>query len=427
MGGKLAACFGILLIIGMPIGFTLLGVSLFFFIFTEGIPMETLIQRVISGTQSFPLLAIPLFILTGELMNQSGITKRIMDFAHALTGHLTGGLAQVNVIASTMMSGLGGSANADAAMTSRLLVPQMVQRGYSVGFAAALTAASSLIAPMIPPSIGLIIYGFVTNTSINKLFIGGIVPGLLMGATLMITVYLISKKRGYVGESKERPSLKVVVSLGMKALPAFLLPLIIIVGIRFGVFTTSEAAGVAALVALLVGIFAYRELTWAGFIESIRSTTIVTSAIMLILAASSAFSWVLGYEKIPQAFAEGLLGVSSNTHVTLFLIFVFLMIVGLFLEGTAAIILLGPMFLPVINQLGIDPIHFGVAMVLTLTIGGITPPVGTIMYTTCLVTGVNVSKFTREIIPFLVTLIIVNLIVFFIPETVTFLVNLIGD
>lgn len=419
MGFKLTAAFAILLVIGLPVGLVLLGVSLVFFFSIQDMPMEIIVQRVISGTQSFPLLAIPLFILAGELMNNSGIMKRVLNLAHSMTAHMTGGLAQVNVVLNTIIGGVGGSANGDAAMISRMLVPEMVKKGYPASFSAALTAAGSLMAPMIPPGIGLIIYGFVTNTSIDRLFIGGIVPGIMMGIGLMCTVYFISKKRGYGRETERRASFKTILTNLWYASPALVLPIVIIVGIRFGVFTPTESAAVAALVAIVISLLFYRELTWAGFVDSLRNTAITTSAIMLILAASSAFSWVFGYEGIPQMIAEWLISISDNKYIILLLIFVFLMVIGLFIEGTAAIILLGPIFLPIVTSVGIDPVHFGVCMVLTITIGGITPPVGTVMYTTCLATKVKVSAFTREVLPMLAALIIVNLLVIFLPITVT--------
>ena len=358
-------------------------------------------------------------------MNSSGITERMMNLAYVLTSRMIGGLAQVNIMVSTLLSGMSGSANADVAMMSKIIYPDMVKQKYSPGFSAAITAASSLISPLIPPGIALIIFAFVTNISTGRLFMGAIIPGFLLAVGLMITTYFISKKRNYgklsEEEVREAGSLR---ENFIKAIPALIMPLIIILGIRFGVFTPSEAGAFVVFYSLFLGFFVYKELTIKKLLEGIKDTVYLTSAILLIVAASSAFSWILTIEKIPHQFADLLLNITESPYLMLIVIFVFLIIVGLFIEGTASVIILAPMFMPIVNQLGIDPFHFGVVMVMAVNLGGITPPVGTVMFTTCAVTKVPISEFTKEVIPFLITYVAVVLLIIFLPFTVTLLSNL---
>jgi tripartite ATP-independent transporter DctM subunit len=420
--GLLLGVFMTLTVIGLPIAFVLLGTGIAVTMLDPDILEVAYIQNVIIGTQSFPLIAIPLFILAGELMNASGITRRLMDFASALTANMIGGLAQVNIVLSTLKAGMMGSANADAAMDAKTLVPEMVKRGYSPAYASVVTAASALIAPMIPPGIGLILYGFVTDTSIGRLFMGGILPGLIMTAAMMTMAHFIARKRGYGRDSEPLPK-GAMTRTFLMSVPALLMPVIIVLGIRGGIFTASEAGAVAVVYA---GAFCviYRECSWRDLANALASTATTTSVIMLILAASAALSWTLSFEQLPQKVAEGLTGVASSPFQLFGIVAVFLLIAGMFVEGTALILILAPMFAPAATALGIDPVHFGIFFVYVIHLGGITPPVGTIMFTTCTITRVPLQAFIRESLPWLAMLLAIAAFIAAVPGTATWLGNL---
>jgi tripartite ATP-independent transporter DctM subunit len=408
-----------LTIIGLPIAFVLLGTGIAMTMADPDILEVAYIQNVIVGTQSFPLIAIPLFILAGELMNISGITRRLMDFASALTAHMIGGLAQVNIVLSTLKAGMMGSANADAAMDAKTLVPEMVRRGYSPAFASVVTATSALIAPMIPPGIGLILYGFVTDTSIGRLFMGGILPGLIMTLAMMGMSHFVAKRRGY-GRDSEPVAGRALFRSFLGSVPALLMPVIIVLGIRGGIFTASEAGAVAVLYALAFCVI-YREASWNDLVRSLASTASTTSVIMIVLAASAALSWTLSFEQLPQKVAE-LLVDTADSPVALFgIVAVLLLIAGMFVEGTALILILAPMFAPAAAKLSIDPVHFGIFFVYMIHLGGITPPVGTIMFTTCAITRTPVQDFIVESLPWLVLLLAIAAFIALVPGTATWL------
>lgn len=415
----LLAVFLSLTAIGLPIAFVLLGTGIALTVMDPDILDVAFVQNIIVGTQSFPLIAIPLFILAGELMNISGITRRLMDFSGALTAHMIGGLAQVNIVLSMLQAGMTGSANAEAAMHAKTLNPEMVRRGYSPAFAAIVTSASALIAPMIPPGIGLILYGFVTDLSIGKLFMAGILPGLIMTAAMMAMAHVVAKKRHYE-HSGERASKARIFQTFWGAVPAMLMPAIIVIGIRVGIFTASEAGAVAVLYAFLFCAI-YRECTWADIAESLASTAKTTSVIMLILAASTALSWALSFEQLPQKVAELLVEAAANKVMLFLIVAVLLLIAGMFVEGTALILILGPMFAPAATKLGVDPIHFGIFFVYMIHLGGITPPVGTVMFTTCSIARVPLQDFIRESLPWLAMLLGIAAFIAAVPATATFL------
>jgi tripartite ATP-independent transporter DctM subunit len=417
-----AAAFVILLLIGVPIGLILIALSVMYVFVEPAIMDVAFVQRVITGTQSFPLLAVPLFILTGELMNISGITTRVMRFAALVTQRVNGGMAQTNILLSTLLAGMSGSANGDAAMQSKMIVPEMTKRGYPVAYSTALTATSALIAPMIPPGIGLILFGFVTDTSIGRLFAGAILPGLLLAAALMALTHVITKRNRW-----DPPNFKPrETSLGrafIEALPAILLPVLIIIGIRFGIFTPSEAAAVAVLYTA-VFIVIFRETTLPQIWAALRSTVITTAAIMLVLAASAAFSWILTFERVPQMIGGAMLASTDNWMLMLALVACIIFIAGIFIEGTALILILAPMFLPVILSLGIDPVHYGVVFVLMAHLGGITPPVGTVMFTACTVTRVSIVAFAKAVWPYILAYLAVAAVLIMLPPVSTFLARL---
>ena len=410
---------------GIPIAYALLGASIFYFSFFDaGMPPDLVLQKFITSAASFPLLAIPFFVMAGSVMNYSGISSRLMKMAEVLTGHLTGGMAQVNVALSTFMGGISGSANADAAMQSKILVPEMEKRGYSRAFSASITAASSAISPVIPPGIVLIIYALIAQVSVVKIFVAGYVPGLIMAGALMVTVALISRKRRYKPARAKRATVSEIGTQLKESIWALSLPFGIILGLRFGLFTPTEAGAMAVLVSVLIGVLVYRELGATHIKPIILETIYGTGTVVLIIVSASVFGYYLNWERIPQDLTAALLDFTSNKYVMLAVVNVFLLIIGMFIEGGAALIILAPLLVPVAVQLGVDPIHFGMIMIVNIMIGGVTPPFGSMMFTTCSVTKVPVSDFVREIWPFIVALLIALLVVTYIPAIVMFLPNL---
>ena len=351
--------FVILLLVGMPVAFAV-GISSLFYYFSESVPVGIVVQRMVSSTQSFSLLAVPFFVLAGNLMNETGITKRLIKFSTVLTGHLYGGLAQVSVVLSALMGGISGSATADAAMEARILGPDMAKRGFSKGFTAAILAMGGLITSTIPPSVGLILYGVTGEVSIGRLFLAGIVPGVLMTVFLMLSVNFISKKRQYARELEKGATVKDVLIGIRENLWALLFPIILIVGIRFGIFTPSEAGAFAVVYAFIIGKFVYKELTMAKLYEVLKSTSVDLAVIMLIIICSNAFGYALVTGRVPQTLADLITQVSSNKHVLLLIILTFVFIVGMFMEATANVLILTPIFLPIVTGIGIDPVHFGI-------------------------------------------------------------------
>ncbi len=421
----MGSIFLVLLLLGMPIAFTI-GISALAFVFAEEfIPLTIAVQKMISSTQSFPLLAVPFFVLAGNLMNATGITSRLIRFAHVLTGHLIGGLAHVSVVLSALMGGISGSAVADAAMESRLLGPSMIKAGYSKGYSAAVIALSSLITATIPPSIGLILYGFVGEVSIGKLFIGGIVPGLLMTFILMGVSWLTAKKRGYGRARETRATLPEFKEAFKESFLALLFPLILIVGIRFGIFTPSEAGAFAAVYAFVVGKFVYKELTWETLKEVLRQTVRDNGIIMLIITCSGIFGYAIVYNRMPQTIAQWLLGVTNSPGLLLFIVLSFLFVAGMFMEATVNTLLFTPIFLPIMKSVGVDPVHFGILMMTIITMGGMTPPVGVAMYTTCSLLDCPTGEYIRDSIPFVAAILLEVALLAMFPSVVLFLPNLV--
>ena len=410
---------------GLPIAYALLGAAIFYFAFFDaGMPADLVLQRFITATASFPLLAIPFFIMAGSVMNHAGISRKLMQMASVLTGHLAGGLAQVNVVLSTMMGGVSGSANADAAMQSKILVPQMIKRGYSPAFSSAITAASSAISPVIPPGIVLIIYALIAQVSVAKLFIAGYVPGLLMALALMMTVSFMAKKRGYRPDRANKASGREIARQALDSFWALVLPVGIVIGLRIGLFTPTEAGAMAVLFSTLIGVFIYRELRPQHFLPILKETIYGTASVTLIIVAASVFGYYLIWEQIPQDLTSALMELTSNKYMMLALLNLVLLFFGMLIEGGAAMIIIAPLVVPVAVQLGIDPIHFGIVVIVNIMLGGITPPFGTMMFTTCSITKVKIEDFVKEVWPFILALLCVLLLVTYVPILVLFLPNL---
>jgi tripartite ATP-independent transporter DctM subunit len=419
-----AAILLILLFLKMPVFLSILSASVaYFFINAQTTASNVMAQRIVSGMESIPLLAIPFFVCAGILMNYSGVTKRIMDFCSVLTGRMTGGLAQVNVLLSTLMGGLSGSNIADAAMEAKMLVPEMEKKGFSKPFSTVVTAMSSMITPLIPPGIGMIVYGSIAGVSIGKLFIAGIGPGLLLCIGSMIMVTIISKKRGYKKIREDRISAKEFGAALKPALLPLCLPIIIIGGIRIGIFTPTEAGAVALVYALVLGLF-YRELGLNELKESVKESVITTANIMLIVGAASAFAWILTKEQIPQALTAFMIENINNKYVFLILVNIFLLIVGMFIEGNAALIVLVPLLAPIARAYGLDDIHFAMMFIFNVSLGAVTPPVGILMFVTTGITGCKIKAFLKEAIPFYVMLFICLVLLTFVPAFTTGIVNL---
>jgi len=416
--------FFLLLCIRVPVAFAIAIGALFFFFTEAGIPTYIFLQKLISPTISFPLLAVPFFIMTGVIMNYAGISRRIMNLADVLVGHFIGGFAQINILMSTMMGGMSASANADAAMQSKIVVPEMIKRNYTPGFSAAITACSAIIAVIIPPGIGLVLYGFISGSSIGKLFLAGIIPGIFLSLILMLTVRFLSYKRNFLPSRNTKASGKEIFIAFKDAIFGLLIPVIIVGGIRFGAFTPTEAGAIAVAYSLFVGFFIYKELTLLLIPTIINQTVIATSVILLIICAASSFGYYLTWERIPIILAEFLTEFSSNAFVTLLMINIFLLILGMFIEGTAALILLTPILVPIIKMYDIDPVHFGIVFILNLTIAGATPPVGTLMFTTCSISDVKIEDYIKEGYPFIIATIFALMIITYFPFFSLFLPNL---
>ena len=412
-----------LFLLNVPIAFSIIATSVTFLYLTD-VPLVMQIQRMVAASNNYPLLAVPLFILAGSLMNATGITQRLFTFTNAMVGHIRGGLGHVNIVTSMLMAGISGSAIADCAATTKIFVPHMVEAGYKKSFSVAITAASATIGPIIPPSIIFVVYAWLAGVSVGKLFLAGAIPGALMGLYLMVAVFFISKKEGY-GRSAGGFSWRVLVKTGKDAILALLMPVIILGGILGGVFTATEAAGVAVVYALLIGTLVYRELRFSDIFRILKELAVDTAAIMFIVAAAAPFGWILGLEQVPQLMIEVFTGISENSYVVLIVLNVFFLIIGTFMETTAIMIIMVPLLMPLIRVLGIDPVHFGVVISINLLIGTLTPPVGVLMFTTCGIAKVSVMDFVKAVWPFYISLIAVLASVTYLPQVVLWLPSLI--
>ncbi|MGB5985136.1 MAG: TRAP transporter large permease [Desulfobacterales bacterium] len=412
-------------VLGVPIAFSLGIASVATLQFASQLPLTLAAQRLFTGTDSFPLMAIPFFMLAGELMESGGISRRLFDFAHALVGFVAGGLAMVAVVAAMFFAGISGAAAADTAAVGAVSIPAMIRKGYHKGFAAAVQSAGGSIGVIIPPSIPMIIFGVVGGVSIGKMFLGGFIPGALIGGSLMAVSYFLAKRAGYEREPFLGP--KAIVQTFLGAFWALLMPLIILGGILGGIFTPTEAAVVAAVYGALVGFGIYRELKLRDLPRILAKSAISTSTVMLLIATANIFGWILTAERVPQNVAAYLVSLTSSPAILYALILACLLVVGTFMETSASLIILTPVFLPVIEQFGIDPVHFGVIMVTALAIGMLTPPLGICLFISCNIAQIQLSEIIRYILPFLAVMIAVLLLMTYIPGIVMFIPDLFGD
>ena len=421
MAAILFFSFVTLILLGVPIAFSL-GISSLIYILLNDISLTVIAQKMYSGIDSFVLVAIPGFVLAGNLMNQGGMSERLVKFADGIVGFVRGGLAIVNVVVSMIFAGISGTALADTASEGPIIIPAMVRQGYDPDFAAAITAASSTMGPIIPPSVPMIVTGTILGLSVTKLFVGGMIPGIIIGIIQIVLCYYMAVKRGYPkGELKP---IKEIWATFKEAVWAILLTAFILFGILGGVFTPTEASIVSVLYGFCVGMFIYKEIKFKDIprivVESLRSV----AAIMVLVGFANTFAWILASEQIPQMIAKAILSISSNPIIVILLVNAVLIFAGMFMETISAIIILFPVLYPVLQSIGMDPIQAGVMMVLNIVIGVITPPVGVCLFVAANIANISLVRITKAIFPFLVGNLIVLLLVSYIPALTVYLPNL---
>jgi tripartite ATP-independent transporter DctM subunit len=413
-----------LMAIGMPIAVAMgLTAVIGFVTLADASTLNIMAQRIYASTTSFPLLAIPFFILAGNLMNTGGMTKRIFKVALALVGHIRGGLGHVCVVGAMIFAGMSGSALADAMGLGAIQVKAMNERGYGKAFAAAVSGAAATMGPVIPPSVPLVIFGSMTGVSIGSLFLGGAVPGILMGVSMMVVVAITARRRGY--PSERRATFKEIVRALADGIAAVVTPAIIMGGILGGFFTPTEASVVACLYALFLGKFVYREFKFSDLPKVLLETAAATAQVLWIVATAGLFGWLLIFLHVPDALINALTSLSDNKWVVLIIINLILLAMGCFMEGIAVMLMTIPVFYPVVTRLGIDPVHFGVMMTLNLMIGLLTPPVGMVLYAMSSIAKVSIIELTKELIPFMVAIGVVLILTTFVPGVVTWLPHLV--
>jgi tripartite ATP-independent transporter DctM subunit len=405
---------------GMPIAFGIFSSTIYYLLFSgQSRELLSFSARMISASDSYVLLAVPFFMLAAELMNESKITDKIFSFARAMVGHITGGLGHVNIVASMIFAGMSGSGLADTAGLGKVEIKAMKDGGYDPAFSAAVTASSAIIGPIIPPSICMVVGAVVTNTSVGKMLVGGIIPGCMMGAGLMFVVYFLSKKRGY--PKGEKASLKELWREFVGTGPALLTPFILVGGILTGIFTPTEAAAIACLYAMILAIFFYRAFGLKRLFRIFINVGTGTGALLFVMSAASALGTLAARAQVPQNLMGAVTSVTTNPTVTMFIIVGILILLGMIMEDLSLLVIMGPLLLPVVLKLGINPVHFGVIMVLTLQLAMITPPVGMGFYITCNLAKVDALAYSKEILWFVMVLIVVVILMVLIPSLVTFL------
>ena len=411
-----------LMALAVPVSFSLMLASVAI-IWSYGQPLMIVPQQIFAGIDSFTLLAVPLFLLAGDLMTMGGMTERLLAFANALVGRFRGGLAMSNVVASTMLSGISGSAVADTSAIGKVMIPGMVKAGYSPAFAAALTASANIVGPIIPPSIAFILIGVLANLSITRLFLAGIMPGILYATAMLITAGVISRRRQY--PRHHAAGLPEILRTAKSAFFAILMPVLILVGIRSGVFNVTECSAMAVLYALIVGVVFHRELSLAKIWIALRTTARSTAVIMLVLGGAQVVSWLLAYEHIPQQIVAGMLSVSDNPLLFLLMVNVLLILVGTFMENAPSMVILVPVLYPIATAMGIDPIHFGVVMSVNLILGLLTPPVAIAVSIAAMIGKVTTEAAMKEVWPFFLVALCVQMILTYVPAISLFIPRLV--
>lgn len=424
--GALALSFAACLVVGVPVAFSLGAASILYLLVRTDIPLVVVPQRMFAGTDAFILMALPLFILAGNLMTAGRLTAQLVGFATALVGHLRGGLAQVNTVHSMIFGGISGSAVADVAAEGPIILPMMKEDGYDMEYASAVTVATSCMGPIIPPSIPMVVYGVVSGTSIGALFLAGVVPGLLIGVVIMVYNHLVVERyhRPPAGRAPRLFSLMEILRTSTTALPVLLLPVIILVGIVGGVFTPTETAAVAAAYALVVGLAVLRTLRVQDLPRILLDSAILTAAVMILVAMAALFSWIIAAERVPAMIADLFASLSGDRHVFLALVIALLVLFGTVLEPSSAIIILTPVLLPIAVKLGIDPVHFGAVMVIGMVIGLMTPPVGLCLFVVCGLTGLTLERVSRACLPFVGLMVGILLLVAYVPPLTLWLPRL---
>lgn len=411
-----------LLMVGIPVAYSL-GVSSILYFLLEGMPLVTFAQRFFSGLDSFTLLCIPGFMLAGNLMNTGGITTQIVYFCNTVIGHIRGGLGLANIGASMLFAGVSGTAAADASSLGGILIPAMVKDGYDPDYAVGVTAASSCVGPIIPPSVPMIMAGTLTGISVSKMFVAGMLPGILMGLGMCIVAYVISKKRNYP-KNERRSTLREILHSGKEAFWALMMTVLVLVCILTGIVTPTEASIIAVVFAMIIGFFVYKQLTIRKAVGVVRDSMVGAAGIMVLVGFANVFAYILTKEQIPTMIANAVLEITQNKFVILLLINILLIFVGCFMETIAALTILFPVLLPVVVAVGVSPIQFGVMAVLNLVLGLTTPPVGVCLFITSSIGKISIGRATKAVLPFLIWNIIVLLMVTYIPPVTLALVQL---
>jgi tripartite ATP-independent transporter DctM subunit len=417
----LAILFGLMfltLLAGLPLPFSI-GVASLAAVVALDVPLVVVPQRLVAGMDSFAFLAIPFFLLVGEVMNAGGLTARIIKFANAIVGHMRGGLAQITVVASMFFGGISGSATADLSAIGSILIPSMKKEHYDPEFAVAVTSCAATCGPIIPPSITMIIYGILANVSITQLFLGGYVPGIMMGLSFMLVVYFIARRRNY--PLYERSNLRKVLAVTREASGAVILPFIILGGLLSGVFTVTEAAGISAVYAMFISLFVYRDLSWSQLPRILVVTSIKSGVLMTVAASALIFAWVLSYLEVPQMIVTALFAVTRDKNVILLMLNILFLIVGCFMEAKASMLILLPVILPVLPKVGIDLIHFGVVITFNLLVGLITPPVGLCLSLGAKIGDVPLGRAAVAAIPFVAVQLVILFLITYVPGFILWL------
>ena len=414
----------VLFLIGVPAAFAMIFACIPYFMATGAMPMDMIVQKIVATTESTALLAIPFFVTAGAMMNYAGISKRLMDVCDVLVGHMTGALGHVNVLLSCMNGGLSGSCAADASLQCKILVPEMIKRGYDKPFSAAVTAASSLITTIIPPSMAMIVYAYCTDTSVGKLFAGGYLPGFLMTATMMLLVGYLAHKRGYKPSRDKRATFKEALPVVAKGMWALVLPFVLVLGIRFGVFNATEGGAICCVYSFFVGKFIYKDLQLKQIPTIMKEAFLSTSTVMMVMCAATVLSFFLSWESVPFKVSQFLMMYAHNRYIFLLGVIVLFIIIGMFMDGTSAMMVIAPIIAPVAIKLGIDLVQLGVLMVMLCSLGAITPPFGVIIYLVAPLMKIKVQDFIKEELLFIGQLLICVFATAFIPALTLLIPNL---